>query len=128
MPLIIDHVQLPVPDTALAADWYVTHLGFTTLTQRDWLAELKLDGGPHLFLFRTGDKTTATFTVDGQPYPTIGAQTSNIAALHEKLVAASTQIVQYTNEDYGILMKFFDPFGNMWAVYEPNEVQPSATG
>jgi catechol 2,3-dioxygenase-like lactoylglutathione lyase family enzyme len=128
MPLIIDHVQLPVPDTALAADWYTTHLGFTVLTQCDWLAVLKVESGPNLFLFRTGDKTAATFTLDGQPSPIVGAQVSDIAALRDRLAAAGTQIAHFENADYGFVMKFFDPFGNMWVVYEPHEVLPSVAG
>jgi catechol 2,3-dioxygenase-like lactoylglutathione lyase family enzyme len=117
----IDHVQLPVSDLGQAIEWYTTHLGFSVLHHEDkHHAVLRLEEGPTLFLWRTGDVTAATFTVDGQPFPTIGVRASDIGALHERLATAGVHITMFQDEGFGMVMKFFDPYGNMWVAYEPH--------
>ena len=116
----IDHFQLPVPDSEAAAEWYIANLGFTLHSLRHDLAILTLGLGPNLFLFRTNDQTVATFTVDGEPYPTIGVQVSDIAALRDRLTAVGARITMFESADFGVVMKFFDPYGNMWVAHEPH--------
>ena len=114
----IDHVQLPVPDTAAAAAWYQQHLGFTPGTQRPDLAIVKLPDGPTLFLWQTGDGSVATFTRDGDPWPTIGIRCEGIHDLRESLAAAGVRIPFFQDEGFGWVMKCFDPYGNMLVLYE----------
>src|SRR5690349_11237029 len=66
----INHVQLPVSDTAAAVAWYRDRLGFQCEQLRDDLAVVNLPSGPSLFVWQTGDGSVATFTRDGVPYPT----------------------------------------------------------
>ena len=125
---IIDHVQLPVPDTEAAANWYIANLGFTLHSLRHDLAVLTLGAGPNLFLFRTSDRSTATFTVDGDPYPTIGVQVTGIAALKDRLATVGAKITMFDKADFGTVLKFFDLYGNMWVAHEPHQAFVSEAG
>ena len=121
----IDHVQLPVPNTDTAVAWYTTHLGFTLDLHREDLAILQLPAGPSLFLWRTHDETNGNFTRDGQPMPSIGIRTGDVHRLHALLQSLDVPITVYQDEGFGVVLKFYDPFGNMLVVYEPNN-QPSS--
>ena len=123
----IDHVQLPVPNTDTAVAWYTTHLGFTLDLHREDLAILQLPTGPSLFLWRTHDETDGNFTRDGQAMPSIGIRTGDVKRLHMLLQSLGVQITVYQDEGFGVVLKFYDPFGNLLVVYEPNN-QPSNQG
>src|SRR5436309_1607674 len=111
----ISHVQLPVPDVSAAIAWYTTHLGFTVESHLDQVdALLNLESGPTLFLWQTRDNTVATFTVNGQPFPTLGVEVIDIAVLHDKLAATGTSVQKVEDTPSGMIMRFFDPYGNMW--------------
>ena len=117
---VIDHVQLPVPNTDTAVAWYTTHLGFTIDLHRADLAILELPTGPSLFLWRTQDATSGNFTRDGEPMPSIGIRTRDVHLLHTQLQSLGVQITVYQDEGFGVVLKFYDPFGNLLVVYEPN--------
>jgi catechol 2,3-dioxygenase-like lactoylglutathione lyase family enzyme len=116
----IDHVQLPVPSTDTAVAWYTTHLGFTLDLQREDLAIVQLPAGPSLFLWRTQDATTGNFTRNGEPMPSIGIRTRDVKRLHARLQRLGMQITVYQDEGFGVVLKFYDPFGNLLVVYEPH--------
>jgi hypothetical protein len=45
---------------------------------------------------------------------------SDITALRDRLAAAGTPIPIFEDAGFGLVMKFFDPFGNMWVASEPH--------
>src|SRR5713226_711992 len=115
----IDHVQVPVADLEEAIEWYTRQLGFQ-LAQRATpeLAFLQLPPGPALLLWKTDDASTATFTKNGETMPVIGIASRNIQQLHAALERAQVRITHFQDEGYALVLKFLDPYGNMFVVHQ----------
>lgn len=114
------HMQIPVPRLDEAIAWYMEHLGFRLSGKRVGAhAFLNLPSGPMLMLWETSDATAANFTVNGQKFPVLLYRTREIHRLHERLTKLGLAITQYNDEGFGWVLKFYDPFGNMWGVIQP---------
>ena len=116
---IIDHVQVPVAELEAAIAWYTRHLGFQ-LDQiaTPELAFLRLPPGPALLLWKTDEPSTATFTKKGETMPVIGIASRNIQQLHDALERAQVRITHFQDEGYALVLKFLDPYGNMFVVHQ----------
>jgi hypothetical protein len=79
---------------------------------------VNLTSGPSLFLWQTGDGSVSTFTRDGKPWPTIGIKCEDIHALRTALLKAEVEIVVFQDDGCGMVLKCFDPFGNMLVIVE----------
>ncbi|MFK7695486.1 VOC family protein [Paenibacillus sp. HJGM_3] len=113
------HMQIPVPKLADAIEWYVDHLGFVLTGKTDGVhAFLELPDGPMLMLWETKDATSANFTVNGVTFPVLLYQTEEIHALHRRLADLGVTIPFFQDEGFGWVLKFYDPFGNMWGVIQ----------
>jgi glyoxylase I family protein len=119
----IDHVQLPVSDTAEAAAWYRDYLGFQVQQQRGDLVVVRLEQGPTIFLWQTSDATSGSFTRNGEPWPQVGIATQDIEAVHAMAQAQGLRIVLFEDHGCGLVLKFFDPFGNMLVLHQDQEGQ-----
>lgn len=123
------HMQIPVPSLDAAIDWYGKHLGFVLTGKRDGAhAFLNLPSGPMLMLWETADATSANFTVKGETFPVLLYQTHDIHQLHEKLSELGVEITFFRDEGFGWVLKFYDPFGNMWGVIQEHDRLPFQFG
>jgi catechol 2,3-dioxygenase-like lactoylglutathione lyase family enzyme len=120
----IDHVQLPVPSTRLAVDWYTRILGFEATDAFDEdMAVVRLASGPTLFLWRTRDETPANFTKDGEIMPSFGIGCNSIVRLQVILEARHARIISLEIDPEGrSFLKFLDPFGNMIVAHQKQAV------
>jgi catechol 2,3-dioxygenase-like lactoylglutathione lyase family enzyme len=119
------HMQIPVPRLDDAISWYVEHLGFKlTGKQEGELAFLDLPSGPMLMLWETPDHTSANFTVRGETFPVLLYHTNDIHKLHDQLNELNVEITFYQDEGFRWVLKFYDPFGNMWGVIQPKRNLP----
>lgn len=118
----ISHVQVPAHNLEAAIDWYVKVLGGTLAANFGVFAIIDLTEGPNINLWQTTDKTTSTFTVDGEPFPTIGIEVDNIDQVIASIQESGTD---YEGDGHPTLdeegrkfFRFFDPTGNMIVVHE----------
>jgi len=115
----VTHVQVPVRDARQATDWYCKYLGCEVIKTHSSNAILKFGQGPTIFLWQTIDKTAATFTVNGEPFPTIGIESKDISQLTNLLVEAGVKIHEMPGDTLDRkILKFFDPDGNMFVVHQ----------
>lgn len=123
------HMQIPVSSVREAAAWYAEHLGFAASEhQGGKTAFLNLPSGPMLMLWETPDATSANFTVKGETFPVLLYRTSEIHQLHDKLAELGVNITFFQDEGFGWVLKFYDPFGNMWGVIQEYERLPFQFG
>jgi catechol 2,3-dioxygenase-like lactoylglutathione lyase family enzyme len=119
------HMQIPVPRLEDAIDWYERILGFRTTGKREGEhAFLHLPTGPMLMLWESSDETGANFTVKGETFPVLLYQTEEVHELHAALKEAGAEITCYQDEGFGWVLKFYDPYGNMWGVIQPKQPIP----
>jgi catechol 2,3-dioxygenase-like lactoylglutathione lyase family enzyme len=119
----VTHVQVPVQDVQKAVEWYTKYLGCETDMVSETNAILRWTTGPTIFLWKTTDQTTSTFTVNGEPFPTIGIETLDMAGFKNYLEDAGIQSQLFLHEAPGYkFLKFFDPDGNMFVIHEDPKV------
>ncbi|WP_342774734.1 sigma-70 family RNA polymerase sigma factor [Paenibacillus dokdonensis] len=112
------HMQIPVKDMEESIAWYNQNLGFALRENYGKCAFLELPTGPLLMLWQTADDTSANFTVDGATMPVLLYATDDVHAMHDSLAKSGAVITHYKNEDFGWVLKFVDPNGNMWGVVQ----------
>lgn len=119
------HMQIPVPHLEEAVSWYEKFLGFKVGGKRDGAhAFMNLPSGPMLMLWETSDTTSANFTVQGETFPTLLYQTNRIHELYSQLKELGVEITFYQDEGFGWVLKFYDPYGNMWGVIQEKQRIP----
>ncbi|MHA7966711.1 VOC family protein [Paenibacillus sp. CAU 1782] len=122
MKKFISHVQVPVNNLEDSIYWYVNCLGGTLAADFGVFAIIELNEGPNINLWKTDDKTTSTFTVDGKPFPTIGIEVENIdqviASIKESGSDYEGNGLPVIDEEGRKFFRFFDPTGNMIVVHE----------
>ncbi len=69
----LDHVHIRVPNRALAAEWYATHLGFEPVDEYDFWAT-DVDGGP-LQISADGGRTMLALFEAGDGHPMVAQET-----------------------------------------------------
>jgi catechol 2,3-dioxygenase-like lactoylglutathione lyase family enzyme len=120
-PLVreISHTQLPVLDLKRSFDFYLNTLGFQMKGDFGEFAVIGLDKGATIFLWVTQDQTTATFTVNGEDFPSIGIEIESMNELTNNLKQYGTEIIWATEDQEGRkFSKFYDPDGNMIVAHE----------
>ena len=115
----IQYTEIPVFDLEKAVDWYCEKLGAKLGLLNDELAFVDFSMGPSLFLVKTNDVTTATFKVNGQDHYTIGFRVKDIKGFHNFLSQLDTRVSPIVVEGHGSFFTFYDPFGNMFDVFQP---------
>lgn len=115
----IQYTEIPVFDLEKAVDWYCGKLGAKLVVLNDELAIVDFSMGPSLFLVQTNDDTAATFKVNGQDHYTIGFRVKDIGGFHQFLLQQGTQVSPIVVEGHGSFFTFYDPFGNMFEVFQP---------
>lgn len=120
MSRFISHVQVPVQDLEKAAEWYVQYLDCEFLANFGDFALVRFkNDGVNIFLWKTSDETTASFTVNGKPRATIGFEVDDMDALREKILQSGTRIEEdglAAPDDEGRrFLIFTDLYGN-WLV------------
>lgn len=122
MKKFISHVQVPVNNLDESIDWYVNFLGGTLSANFGVFAIIELSEGPNINLWKTEDRTTSTFTVDGNPYPTLGIEVEDI---NQIITAIKHSGADYEGDGFPTIdeegrkfFRFFDPTGNMIVVHE----------
>ncbi|RXZ81747.1 VOC family protein [Paenibacillaceae bacterium] len=122
MKKFISHVQVPVNNLDDSIDWYVKFLGGTLAANFGVFAIIEFNEGPNINLWKTNDNTTSTFTVDGEPFPTIGIEVENIDHVITSIKESGSDYEgagQPTLDEEGRkFFRFFDPTGNMIVVHE----------
>lgn len=122
MLLQLEHMQIPVSDLEQAIAWYTMHLGFKLEGKHEHVhAFLTLPEGPMLMLWETKDNTAAHFTVNGKDMPVLLYRTEQIHELHNLLAGLGSTITYYRDDGFGWVLKFYDPFGNLWGAIQLNE-------
>jgi catechol 2,3-dioxygenase-like lactoylglutathione lyase family enzyme len=117
--LQISHTQLPVLELKRSTDFYVNTLGFQLKGEFGRFTVVGLDKGATIFLWVTEDQTTATFTVNGEDFPTIGIEIESMEELKNKLRQIGTEFVWFDEDQEGRkFSKFYDPDGNMIVAHE----------
>gem|GEM_PF-1433459 len=117
--LKISHTQLPVQDLKRSSDFYLSILGFQKKGDFGEFAVVGLDKGATIFLWKTMDQTTATFTVNGEDIPSIGIEVESIDELRGKLEENGTKIAWSDQDQEGRkFLKFYDPDDNMLVAHE----------
>lgn len=113
MGKFISHVQIPVKNLEEAALWYITNL---TNFGKFAIIGFKEDK-THIFLWQSSDKESSTFSVNGEPFPSIGFQVEDMDELCRKLSEAGVKVhgnpQAPPGEEDRRFLKFFDPDGNM---------------
>lgn len=118
----ISHVQVPVHHLEDSIEWYVKCLGGTLAANFGVFAIIELSEGPNIHLWETEDRTTSTFTVEGERFPTIGIQVENIDHVIRSVQDAGTDYEgdgqPVIDEEGRKFFRFFDLTGNMIVVHE----------
>ncbi|MGZ9583752.1 VOC family protein [Paenibacillus marinisediminis] len=118
----ISHVQVPANNLEDSIDWYVTFLGGTLAANFGEFAIIELSEGPNINLWKTDDRTSSTFTVEGHPFPTIGVEVENIDNIIKSIIESGTDYEgdgsPTLDEEGRKFFRFFDPTGNMIVVHE----------
>lgn len=118
----ISHVQVPANHLDHSIEWYVKFLGGTLAANFGDFAIIDLHEGPNINLWKTDDKTTSTFTVNGKPFPTIGIEVEDIeqviSSIQDSGVDYEGDGRPTIDEEGRKFFRFFDPTGNMIAVHE----------
>lgn len=114
----ISHVQIPVKNLEEAASWYITNLDCTLHANFGEFAIIGFkEDKTHIFLWQSSDMETSTFTVNGEPFPSIGFQVEDMDELCRKLFEAGVKVhgdpQAPSGEEGRRFLKFFDPDGNM---------------
>ncbi|MBB6671059.1 VOC family protein [Cohnella nanjingensis] len=119
----LEHMQIPVRNLDRAIGWYRERLGFRQNGggEGQGIAFLTLPEGPMLMLWETADEGRAHFTVNGVDFPVLLYRTDRIHELHRTLTEQGTSIQCYQNEEFGWVLKFYDPDGNLWGALQMNE-------
>ncbi|GIO97141.1 hypothetical protein J14TS5_22270 [Paenibacillus lautus] len=78
MKRFISHVQLPVRDLEQSISWYVKYLRCKFIANFGGFAIIEFNEGPSINLWKTNDITSSTFSVNGNPFPTIGIEVEDI--------------------------------------------------
>lgn len=122
MKKCISHVQVPTNILEDSINWYERILGGTLVANFGEFAIIDLGEGPNINLWRTDDRTTSTFTVDGMPFPTIGIEVENIEHYIELIVRSGKDYegdgAPTIDEEGRKFFRFFDPTGNMIVIHE----------
>ncbi|OBZ16417.1 VOC family protein [Bacillus sp. FJAT-26390] len=118
MGKFISHVQIPVTNLVEAAAWYSTYLDCTLHANFGELAIISFkEDKTNIFLWQTSDGSSSTFTVNGEPFPTIGFQVDDMDALCKKISEAGVKVhgdpLAPPVEEGRRFLKFFDPDGNL---------------
>ncbi|WP_336789624.1 VOC family protein [Paenibacillus sp. MMO-177] len=118
MTQFISHVQIPVKNLEETVEWYVSYLDCEFIANFGDFALIRFrEDRTNIFLWQTADETTATFSVNGESFPTIGFQVNDMDALCKKIVDSGTRVygdpLAPPVEEGRRFLKFFDLNGNM---------------
>lgn len=116
----ISHSQVPVSNLEESIQWYSMFLGCREKANYGTFAIMEFNNGPDIFLWKTNDNTSSTFTVNGEDFPTVGIDTDNMDNFLRILKQGKTKIIEIPFDDSSNMrfVKFYDPDGNMFVVVQ----------
>ncbi|PZT53279.1 VOC family protein [Paenibacillus silvae] len=122
MRKFISHVQVPTNNLEDSIHWYVKCLGGSLVANFGEFAIIDIGEGPNINLWKTTDRTTSTFTIDGKPFPTVGIEVENIDRIINMVIESGTDYegdgIPVVDQEGRKFFRFFDPTGNMIVVHE----------
>ena len=67
--------------------------------------------------------SSGNFSRDGEPWPQVGIRARDIEAIHRMASEQGLPIQFYEDHGCGMVLKFWDPFGNLLVVHQDPEGQ-----
>lgn len=124
MGRFISHVQIPVKNLEDAAKWYKNVLDCTIHANFGEFSIVSFkEDQTHIFLWQTSDGITSTFTVNGEPFPTIGFQVDDMDEICRRISEAGVKVqgdpLARPVEEGRRFLKFYDPDGNLLVAHTP---------
>ena len=119
-------VAIVVPDYEAGLDFFVGTLGFELVCDiplsptKRWVVVRPGPGGADILLARA-DGDTQTHAIGNQTGGRVGffLETDDFARDHAAMTAAGVTFLEAPrHESYGIVVKWQDPFGNLWDLLE----------